>query len=187
MTKIVAHLARLPLLGLSGFLSVVLLITILTMQLCEPRVSAEPEKTNPNPARVIVLPATAQIGLSETITVSIAIQDVDNLFGAEMHLAFDAERLQVVDPLTGQPANQVSPGAIFHSKPAITYQNQVNNTLGQVDYAIGLYGAQTEPFTGTATLAIVTFRGISAGVSPVAFVGAPAAPTGVLLSDSLAH
>jgi hypothetical protein len=134
-------------------------------------------------AQVVISPSLQTIPLGTGARVDLMIQNVGGLFGGEVHISFDPSKVQVVDPVTMQPTNTIQAGNIFQGKTFSTYKNTADNTVGRVSYAVALYGMNTEPFTGTATLASMTLKAIGVGSSTIAFTSVPSASSGVLLSD----
>ena len=125
-------------------------------------------------------PAATSIALNQTVSVSIKIDNVSNLFGAEVHLAFNPNVLEVIDADPGQAGVQITNGGML--VPDAVGQNTADNALGTIDFAISQIGRPG--VNGNGTLAIISFRGKAPGTSPITFRGIQAAPTGVNLSDA---
>lgn len=118
----------------------------------------------------IVNPTSATVAIGGTTTVSIRIEGVTDLYGAEVHLTFSPGIVQVVDA-DGDATNgvQVATGDIFGGKNAFNALNAANNSTGTIDYAISLLG-EPAGVTGSGSLLNVTFQGASQGLSAVGFV-----------------
>lgn len=123
---------------------------------------------------VRIEPAASSVEAGQTVAVSVVIEGVSDLFGAEFHLQFNPAYLEVVDADPGKDGVQIQDGDFLN--PEITAQNQVDNNAGTVDYAISQM-SPTEPVNGSGTVATITFIAKAAGTSDVTF-------TDVLLSDS---
>lgn len=130
-------------------------------------------------AQVSLAPATATIGIGETVTVDIRISNVNNLFGADVRLTFDSNILEVVDANSLVPGIQITPGTFpdIGGGQGFVAENSVTN--GNIGYAVTLL-SPAPPVSGSGTLATITFRGKNSGTSNISF-------TSVLLSDSSAN
>ena len=89
-------------------------------------------------------------------TVSVSVQGVSPVYGADIRLAFDPNVLQVID------ADEETPDIIEHgdfltANPDFVLRNQANNQTGQIEYALVLVNP-AEPVQGDGLLAKVTFR-----------------------------
>jgi hypothetical protein len=122
---------------------------------------------------ISVSPAYATIGVSQTVSVELRIDDVMNLYGAQVELAFDADLLEVVDAYDFQPGVQILEGDF--PVPDAVIRNLVDNATGRIEYAISLRGDKPG-VTGSGRLATVVFHGQEEGISTVRF-------TDVVLAD----
>ena len=123
---------------------------------------------------VKIVPATSTIQVGETVVVSVTVENVSNLFGAEFHLSFDASILEVVDADSGTGGVQISMGDFL--APDFVAQNLADNATGTIDFAISQM-APHAAVSGSGTLATITFKGKAAGTASVSF-------TSVLLADA---
>jgi len=123
---------------------------------------------------VKIVPATSTIQVGETVVVSVTVENVSNLFGAEFHLSFDTSILEVVDADAGTGGVQISMGDFL--APDFVAQNLADNATGTVDFAISQM-APHAAVSGSGTLATITFKGKAAGTASVSF-------TSVLLADA---
>lgn len=121
---------------------------------------------------VRLVPATAQIALGETIPVQVVVDNVTNLYGAEVHLTFNPTLVEVVDADGGTEGIQVSLGPFLSVE--FTAQNTVDAAAGRVDF--GFSQVTAAPKSGSGTIATITFRGKATGSSPLNF-------TSVILAD----
>jgi LysM repeat protein len=130
-------------------------------------------------AVVRIDPAAATAAPGQTVTLSVKVDNVTNMIGAEIHLAFNPNVLEVIDDRQDQAGVQVTNGGLLRAD--VVAQNSADNASGTIDFAI----AQNPPaVTGSGTLVTINFRAKAAGVSPVTFRSVPAATTGVILSDA---
>jgi LysM repeat protein len=122
---------------------------------------------------VLISPATSEVAVGSTTTVDIRIENVADMYGAEVHLNFDPALLEVVDADADMDGVQIQSGAFL--SPDFVAQNNVDQAAGQINYAIAQM-SPNQPVSGSGVLATVTFRGEVAGTSVVNF-------TNVILSD----
>jgi len=113
---------------------------------------------------VKVVPQTLKIRVGEKATVDLVIEQVSELFGAEIHLTFDPEVLEVVDADRSKEGIQIEPGTL--PTPDFVVQNTADNQEGTVDYALTQL-KPSEPRSGDGVLARVTFKGKKAGSSQI--------------------
>ncbi|MEW6096907.1 MAG: NosD domain-containing protein [bacterium] len=102
-----------------------------------------------------ITPATQNIAVNSTFTCQAEIEDVERLRGAELHLSFNPNILEVIDIGTGTfPPN----GWVM--------QNKYDNIKGEIDYTVGLISGSA---TGSGVLCEIKFKAISGGTSAVIF------------------
>jgi LysM repeat protein len=129
---------------------------------------------------VVIDPPGREVAVEATTTVDIRIENVSDLFGAEVHLTFDPALLEGVDADAGTAGVQIQPGAFL--SPDFTAQNDVDQAAGKIDFAISQM-APHGPVSGSGVLATITFKGKAAGTSPINFVNVIlAAPGGIPIS-----
>ena len=122
---------------------------------------------------ISVSPAYNTVSVSQTITVELRINDVLNLYGAQVELVFDPAIVEVVDAYDFVPGIQIEEGDFPVAEAKI--RNQVDNRSGTIEYAVSLQGDKPG-VSGSGTLARITFHGLEEGISTVRF-------TRVILSD----
>jgi LysM repeat protein len=111
---------------------------------------------------VRVAPAPQQIEGGQTTTADIVIEDVAELWGAEIELRFNPALLQVQDADPGAEGVQIQPGSF--PSPDFVAENRVDNATGIVNYVVTQL-APKEPVKGSGVLASITFQGMSQGSS----------------------
>jgi LysM repeat protein len=131
-------------------------------------------------ALVRVDPTATSIAVNQIVTVSVKIDNVSDLFGAEVHLAFNPNVLEVIDADPGQAGVQISNGGML--QPDAVGQNIADNTLGTIDF--GIAQINRAGVNGSGTLAIISFKGKAVGASPITFRGIQSSPTGTNLADT---
>jgi len=131
----------------------------------------------PTETTVLISPPSQDLLIGQSTTVDIKIEQVTDLFGAEVHLSFDPAKLEVQDADPAVAGVQIEVGTF--PDPAegrgFVAQNLADNIAGRIDYAVTLL-SPAQPVSGSGVLARVTFQAIGEGTSPVAFINA-------LLSD----
>lgn len=126
---------------------------------------------------VVVDPQSSEVVVGATTTVNIKIENVEGLYGAEVHLTFDPSLLEVMDADSGTSGVQIQPGTFI--SPDFVGQNAVDQAAGKIDFAIAQMPPQ-EPVSGSGVFATITFKGKAAGTCTVSF-------TDILLSDTSGH
>jgi hypothetical protein len=111
-----------------------------------------------------IVPQTLKIRVGEVATVDLTVEQVSDLFGAQVHLTFDPAVLEVVDADTSEEGIQIEPGTL--PTPDFVVQNVANNQAGTIDYALTQL-KPSEPRSGDGLLARVTFRGKKAASTQI--------------------
>jgi hypothetical protein len=115
---------------------------------------------------VSVEPATITIEGCETVEVEVWINDVDDLYGAEVKVSFDADMLEVVDSNEFAAGVQVANGGLL-TEPVFAAVNDADNTSGEIHYAATQLNP-TPPVSGSGAFVVIHFRAKQAGTSPLA-------------------
>jgi hypothetical protein len=108
--------------------------------------------------------------MGETVELDIAVQDVTDLYGALVRLAFDPSVVQVrdADPRPSSAGVQIRPGDFLDPLQFVTI-NEADNTAGEIEFAVTqLYPAEAR--SGSGVLATVIFEAVGQGASPVQWV-----------------
>lgn len=137
-------------------LSLALLITFVLYQ----QISAA---TSGNPL-LWVNPATPNLAIGETVTVTIQLDQATDVFALEMAMTYDPSVIQIVDADPGTNGIQVTLGDC--PAPDFVIQNMASNITGTLDYAVTQLSI---PGCAGGTVAQVAFQGIANGVSPFTF------------------
>ena len=115
-----------------------------------------------------LIPSTQTISVGQTTTVSLHVQDVQDLYGFQVEMAFDPAVLEVVDADGAVDGVQVTLGSWL--QPDFVFQNGADNGLGTIACVL----SQMSPrpgVDGNGELLTITFRGVATGVSAVRFTG----------------
>jgi hypothetical protein len=106
------------------------------------------------------------IAVGETVTTAVRVEDVESLYTFSFRVSFDPTVVEGVG---------VVPGDFL--SPDWPLENTVDNEEGTISYAYSQLNP-TEPVTGSGALAIITWRGLAEGTSPIAFARAELYPYG---------
>jgi len=123
---------------------------------------------------VKISPAASTISVDQIVVVTVTVEDVTSLFGAEFHITFDPNLVEVVDADAGTDGLQIGIGAFLAAD--FIAQNVADNTTGKIDFGMSQM-APHGAVSGSGTLATISFKGKGSGTSNVSF-------TNVLLADS---
>jgi len=126
-------------------------------------------------ALLSIQPSRLTVGRNGIADTGLWIHNVLNLYGIELHLAFDPRIVQVVDADPERAGVQIRIGAGLREQPHFVATNQVDNTAGTIDFVAALL-SPASPINGNAELAVVTWQGANPGESAVQY-------TGVVLAD----
>lgn len=97
----------------------------------------------------------------QNLPVDIYVQDVIDLYGADVRLSFDPGVAQVVDTDPSLPGTQIQPLADFMS-PDFVIKKEANNSAGTIWYAATQLNP-SPPVSGSGPLARITFHANTAG------------------------
>jgi LysM repeat protein len=128
-------------------------------------------------------PAPAQVTVGSVVAVQLRLENVENLYGIEVHLTFDKDVVQIEDDDPNRDGVQITSGEIPH--PDFTVQNMVDNFGGRLDYAV-VQLAPRAAASGSGVVATIHFRGVRPGSSAIHFTKAKlASPDGFAIPVTL--
>jgi len=110
-------------------------------------------------------PATLNLAPGDVGTLDIRVENVIQLAGAEVHLAFDPALLEVVDADPETEGAQIAHGDFL--SPDFVAQNIADPATGTVNYAIACMPLD-KVVSGSGVLARVTFRALGGGETLIA-------------------
>lgn len=111
-------------------------------------------------SRIRLAPETLTLAPGDVGTVEIRVEDVVQLAGAEVHLAFDSTLLEVVDADPATEGMQIAHGGFL--SPDFVVQNVTDPSAGTIDYAIVCMPLD-KAVSGNGVLARITFRALAEG------------------------
>lgn len=132
--------------------------------------AAAPVEAQPS-TFLYVNPPSQNVKLGSTAGVDVVIYNVANLYGAEVHLAFDPARLLVVDADPSRTGTQIDLGPLLTSGDYFVAVNRADNTLGTIDLALTQLNP-TLPVTGTGAVAHIDFQARAVGTSTIRLASA---------------
>lgn len=112
-------------------------------------------------AQVVVKPSSAEFYINRTYTIEVWVEDVSDLYGADVQLAFDPAWFEVIDANPSLPGVQVNLRSEFLSPGAVA-KNTVDNQLGTIWYAATQLNP-AQPVSGSGVLFDFELRGLQAG------------------------
>jgi hypothetical protein len=116
--------------------------------------------------RLHVSPQATRLEVGDTTTLDLAIAQVRDLYGIEVHLRFDSEAIEIVDADPAQDGIQLEPGTL--PTPDFVVQNQADNDTGTIDYAVTQLPPR-KPGEGAGVIARITLRAKQSSVSDIHF------------------
>jgi hypothetical protein len=122
-------------------------------------------------AELRVLPSSSRVTRGEWITVTVAVDGIENLYGADVRLSFDPALLQVVDADPNRPEVQVQHGDLLDTRQGLVLRDTADNQEGSVHYALSL-SRPALSVSGSGVLCSILFRAQGAGVASLDVVRA---------------
>lgn len=113
---------------------------------------------------VRVQPASVSLNPNESTTLEIRIENVAELFAADIEIRFDPAILQVQDADPGKDGIQVQPGNF--PSPDFVAENVADNSAGVIRYALTQLPPST-PLNGSGLMLSITFQGVANGSSNI--------------------
>ncbi len=107
-------------------------------------------------------PPALELAAGQTAALPVAVTEIRDLYGFEIHLRFDPTVVQVADADLASAGIQMAPGSFLSAD--FVALNRADNQTGTIDYAATQLNPQ-EPRSGSGTLLIIQFRGVAAGRS----------------------
>lgn len=114
------------------------------------------------PATVKIVPATSTIQVGQQVELLVAVENVKNLYGAELTIEFAPHLLTVIDATPDNPEIEITPGDLL--KPDMIATNRAED--GKIEYAI-VQVAPSEPADGNGTIARILLKGESPGTTAI--------------------
>ncbi len=122
-------------------------------------------QVSPTPATLTLSPSTNSVALNGTFTVNIVLNTGGQAtYGVDINrLHYNPSLLQVVDADAATAGVQITPGVLM----PVVFVNAADNIAGTVQFSQVANPGTT--YTGSGTLASITFKAIAGGTSNVTF------------------
>jgi hypothetical protein len=104
---------------------------------------------------VSITPQSLRLEINETATIDVTVEQVSNLYSAELHLTFDPDALEIIDARSDQQGIQIQTGIVPF--PDLVVLNQVDNRAGTIDYTVTQL-PPSRPGEGDGVIASLTIR-----------------------------
>ncbi|MBN1148522.1 MAG: hypothetical protein JXA78_14785 [Anaerolineales bacterium] len=112
-----------------------------------------------------VQPAAGNYDFGDIITTEVWVENVVDLYGADVRLGFDPTRLQVLDDNLARPGVQISPRSDLLS-PDLVLINSADNTNGEVAY-VAVQLNPCPPASGSGALFQLRLQVVGSGQTEV--------------------
>jgi len=128
-------------------------------------------KSQSSSTDVSVVPAQSSVQFGKTLTVSIKITDVQNLYAIDVTLDYNSSVLQLASSNTDLGTNSI-PGGILYGSPVVQDTNSIesgcvyyNTTLSTANeyHLFATSVAPADSFNGSGTIATLTFNVVGTG------------------------
>ncbi|MDI6735375.1 MAG: cohesin domain-containing protein [bacterium] len=116
--------------------------------------------------RLEIKPDSKIVTKGDEFVLDVWLKDVVNLAGLDVSINFNPNLLEVLDDMPGTPSVQITPGEFPPNK--LVLYNVASNTLGYIDYSLGLVPA-TNTATGEGILARIRFKAKDKGTATISF------------------
>lgn len=152
---------------------ILILVVILTL----PFSVASAHATQQERATVVrIAPQTTTVSVGQVFTVELWVDNVVDLYGADIQLAFTPGAFQVVDADPGTAGVQITVRYDFLN-PASVLQRSANNSAGTISY-VATQLNPAPPVSGSGVLFEFQFKAMFAGTYPITFTTHDLAATG---------
>jgi hypothetical protein len=115
-------------------------------------------------------PAPETDPAGETVSVDLFIENVQQLYGADLRMSFDTSMAQAVDADASTDGVQIQPLSEF-LVPGFIIKREADNSAGTIWYAV-TQTDPTPPANGSGAVARVTFQPLTAGSLALSFTRA---------------
>ena len=109
-------------------------------------------------------PLTIEVGVGRTAAVHVVVENVQNLYGFELHLGFDPKVVEVMDADANQAGVQIRPGDFLNVDLVVL--NRVDHGFGLIDFAMTQLNP-SEAVSGSGLLVSFVVRGKRAAEASV--------------------
>ena len=118
-------------------------------------------------ADVVVAFESATVDVGEAVAAVVSVDGVSDLYGVEVHLAYDGDLLDVVDAESEVEGTQIESGSLLAIEFVVL--NQCNDAQRLIDYAASQM-LPSEGVSGGGEIARITFKAVAAGSAELRLV-----------------
>jgi LysM repeat protein len=111
-----------------------------------------------------LLPEVQSLAVGQMTTVTLRVENVQDLYGYQVTITFDPALLEVIDADAGKPGIQVGLGTFISAD--YVPQNTADNNAGTIECVVSQVAPSTAA-NGSGALLTISFRGKSTGVSNI--------------------
>ncbi len=122
--------------------------------------------TVPEATTITLYHSSTSIAGCDAVDVEIRINDVSDLYGADVRLSFDPNIVEVVDADPNTAGIQIADGNLLQN--ILTAKNEADNATGAIWYAVTQLNPQP-PANGSGILATIRFRSKNVGATNLTF------------------
>lgn len=156
--------------GLLGLLALGLVVIFSSPALAA-QPQAQPALAADTPvSQVYLVPSWAAARPGEVFTMTVSVDAIAYIYGAQYRILFDPAILEVVDANPSLPGVQIGSSEMFPKGLFFEAGNQADNATGVIEYAATIL-EPGEPVAGTGVIGRVTFRAKAMGHSAIDFEG----------------
>ena len=110
--------------------------------------------------------SASNVQVGADVTIAINLENITNMYGMEITLAFNPAILQVQDDKPGTVGMQIQPGEFPSPDSYFIAQNAADNSAGTIAYAVSLL-SPSPAASGSGVVARIRFKALAAGTSTV--------------------
>ena len=106
----------------------------------------------------------AEVAPGSTVQVAVSVRGIEGLYAVDFALEYDPAVVQLVDVDENLPGIQAGLGTFLD--PGLLLINDADNQTGEYHFVMSQYNP-SQPKSGDGNIVVLTFKGISAGESPI--------------------
>jgi hypothetical protein len=110
--------------------------------------------------------SASNVQVNSEVTLAINLENITDMYGLEIKLAFNPAILQVQDDKPGTVGMQIQPGEFPSPESYFIAQNAADNSAGTIAYAVSLL-SPSPAASGSGVVARIRFKALAAGTSNV--------------------
>jgi len=108
---------------------------------------------------------TSALETGQTYTVNIVVEDVAALWGVDLQISYDPQKIYVIGTRSGSPVTVED----FLEGRTFVARNAVESGLSQINYTVTRLGAETAPVSGSGIIGSFEIYPLQAGETDIRF------------------